>query len=301
MWIVEPTLEYEGFRFCFVCDKFMGSKSEYFVFVNELTGGGVSGWECAHCAPLMRKWLYDPKQELFGFYLQDSAMHGTKGEIFAYPMSEFAQRFPDSVGKILIIHEVDLSMRQENPDFGNTDSWEYLWEVRLPDEAFAAQVAVAYNGKFLTEFEYTSNNHEYGGHGRYESESWREDVNRHGVVAILKDGKHGVIDKNGDFLIPLEFENILIIDKDTAFAQYNGKWGIVSLSGEIPSTTMHTTAELNLRSWRTMDSEVKIVIPLGETVNLLSRTVYDHESDEIEWIWVEYNGVDGFVAKEFLE
>jgi hypothetical protein len=40
-------------------------------------------------------------------------------------------------------------------------------------------------------------------------------------------GKWGIIDSSGEILVPFIFEHILYIDSGTAFAKYEGKYGII--------------------------------------------------------------------------
>jgi hypothetical protein len=39
--------------------------------------------------------------------------------------------------------------------------------------------------------------------------------------------KWGIIDKNANILAPFEFEHITFIDKNSVFAKYNGKYGVL--------------------------------------------------------------------------
>jgi len=49
------------------------------------------------------------------------------------------------------------------------------------------------------------------------------------IVAVY-DGKHGVIDETGNTVIPFLFDHIFDINGTTAFAKYNGKYGIIDVS-----------------------------------------------------------------------
>jgi len=39
----------------------------------------------------------------------------------------------------------------------------------------------------------------------------------------------GILDTNGSISVPFVFDAILLIDEETAFAKYNGKYGILDI------------------------------------------------------------------------
>lgn len=50
--------------------------------------------------------------------------------------------------------------------------------------------------------------------------------------AIVKlDGKYGYINREGEEVIPLMFENATLFDDDVATVQFNGKWGVIDRDG----------------------------------------------------------------------
>ena len=49
------------------------------------------------------------------------------------------------------------------------------------------------------------------------------------MMAAAYDGRHGLIDETGQTIIPFLFEHIYNIDGNTAFAKYNGYYGIIDV------------------------------------------------------------------------
>jgi hypothetical protein len=125
------------------------------------------------------------------------------GCIESAPMQESPQ-ITEAVNQIMIVHEVDSSIRI--PHFQQQGE-------EFPEEAFTGRIAVAYNSEFVTEFDFINYNR---GGGQT-------------LVTLIKDGKHGIIDKNGDVIIDFIFDEIIIIDDSTAFAKHDGKYGIISI------------------------------------------------------------------------
>jgi len=48
-------------------------------------------------------------------------------------------------------------------------------------------------------------------------------------IAAVYNGKHGLIDENGNMVIPFLFDHLFNIDGNTAFAKYNGLYGIIDV------------------------------------------------------------------------
>ena len=49
-------------------------------------------------------------------------------------------------------------------------------------------------------------------------------------IAMLLDGKGGIINKGGHTAVPFFFDDVIIIDIETAFAKHNGKYGILDIN-----------------------------------------------------------------------
>jgi hypothetical protein len=210
-WLVEPVFDYGHIWYCNNCDKF--SETGEYRFIDEKTGEITDEFHGPHCGSSF-VWIYDPQKNLLGSYHSGV----DTGRVVLYPKAEFTKKFPEAINHIMIVHEVDSSMvvsidynlGQEELD-------------RLPKEAFLGKSAVAYNGEFVTGFDFYVQTHVDGfldsGHDRRVSD----------FVSLEKDGKYGIIDKNGETAIPFILDEIFLINNETAFAKHDGKYGIIKI------------------------------------------------------------------------
>jgi tetrahydromethanopterin S-methyltransferase subunit F len=216
-WVVRPGYryilehdgtEYEGFYYCSSCDFFFNS-GEF--AVNERTGLYLEHSHGAHGGGRL-SWIYDPINDMMG---KNGSAYG--GEpMRMYPRSEFAQHFPEAAGTIKIVHSVDMSMFNEGEQ-----------GPELTTDAYGL-AAAAVGNEFITDFIYYDLSKEF----------WirrgRDIADK--IEVTDADGKRGVIGKDGIAVLPLEFEDILIIDKWTAFVKLDGHWGIVAFyDGDVPN------------------------------------------------------------------
>jgi hypothetical protein len=58
-------------------------------------------------------------------------------------------------------------------------------------------------------------------------------------IEVIQNGMYGIIDKNGDIIVPFVFEHILAIDEHRAFAKYEGAYGIISVTGVMPTEYLY--------------------------------------------------------------
>jgi hypothetical protein len=216
-WVVRPGYryvlehdgtEYEGFYYCSSCDFFFNS-GEF--AVNERTGLYLEHSHGAHGGGRLL-WIYDPINDMMG---KNGSAYG--GEpMRMYPRSEFAQHFPEAAGTIKIVHSVDMSMFNEGEQ-----------GPELTTDAYGL-AAVAVGNEFITDFIY------YDLSKGFWIRRGRDIADK--IEVTDADGKRGVIGKDGSAVLPLEFEDILIIDKWTAFVKLDGHWGIVAFyDGDVPN------------------------------------------------------------------
>jgi len=112
-----------------------------------------------------------------------------------YPMAEYIEHFAQYKDTIKLVQLVDS-----------------------PDGFYG----VAVGNKFVTDFIYGTVNP-----SRY--------VDNVIVVSdVNSNEKRGLIDRNGEITVPFEFEELLIISENTAFAKVDGKWGIIGFNGYEP-------------------------------------------------------------------
>jgi hypothetical protein len=191
----EHRFENHSLTFCHNCDHFTGVDG----VVDERTLQVLNRYHGDHTGTWIN-WVYDPERNLFGScsWYKYLVLH---------PTDKFNTNldFPDFTNPLLIVHEVDSSVRVE---CANNPPFEFLAQ-----EAYTGRIAVARrDGSFITGFEF-----EGGGSGRSAN-----------VVSVVKDGKHGVIDSTGEVIVPFILDRIMIIDDYTAFARVGDFWGILA-------------------------------------------------------------------------
>ena len=206
-WLVEPTLEYDNIYYCPDCGLFgfdhdgdiLDPKTGLITKDKNIIGHGWQGHSISDS-----EWLYDEARELYGIYFTDIGDEYLK----FCPKNDFAKKEPFSyyVDSMNAFRKVDSSkIKQADSE------WDFI-EYDLSGAYIGDKYALAYGTTFITDFIYD----EY-------------DAGHH-VFATRMDGKWGMIDKFGNIVIPFVLEKIMIIDGSTAFAKYNGKYGILEIA-----------------------------------------------------------------------
>jgi len=202
VWKVEPTLEYDFIYHC--CFFSTGDHDGEFI---DSTTGLIIDWsqDLAFGHGPNLGWVYDPAVSLLGF-----GGVGDYSGMWLLPINEWREEFPniDEEQGLMIVQAVNSSMRNIT-EIGN----EYL-----SDDAHSGQFAVMLNGTFITDFIFD------GGSIR--------DVNvgvLNHTIPMRMGSTWGFIDKDGNVAIPFLFEHIVRIDDDSAFARYNGRYGILNI------------------------------------------------------------------------
>ncbi|MCL2636731.1 MAG: WG repeat-containing protein [Oscillospiraceae bacterium] len=190
-WLVEPALEYDWLYYCGGHDVFNTGDGKG---VDEKTGLPTAEYCGTHSGGRL-KWLYDEKLDIITKFFD---LGGSEGWL---PMNEFEVHFPDEADTIKVIIRVDSTKLPDSA--GN---------IYRHEGAFHG-VAAAVGNNFVTDFIYTD-----GGWGRAV----------YGAVALVdSENMHGIINKSGDIIVPFEFEELLLISKNTAFARVGDYWGII--------------------------------------------------------------------------
>jgi len=205
-WIVEPTLNYEWFRYC--CDVFFYSKNGKHIIIDEKTGKKTNKKHDNH--PVDDKaegmWVYDPQLELMGFFFQGIFSYDGKEIFDIFPVNEFNERFPKFVDLKIVVHHIDSTM-YGLPNFAYPEF-----------DGFTGEVEMTFGNNFIvTDFKIRGSNND------------RLIPSIASIAKNIEGGqwKFGVINKNSEILVPLIFDEVWIIDKNTAFAKLNGKLGII--------------------------------------------------------------------------
>jgi hypothetical protein len=209
VWVVAPTLGHP-FIFRCTCDNFLVPNSEYMIshttglLTENYHGGHGGGWP---------EFVYDRERNLFGHPGLDFGYSEVIG-MHSLSEFEFAEIFVDrpwvlsQFSGLIAVQSVDSYLRS---GLGITPN--YWW---LTEDAFSSQFAVMYNRELITDFIFDSGSDWW----------WRRDFD---LIAMRLDGQWGFIDKYGNTALPFIFENLIIIDENTAFARYNGKYGILDI------------------------------------------------------------------------
>jgi hypothetical protein len=209
VWLIEPTLEYQGLRLC-SCDRFTAGLSDGREGTVDERTGEVTEDECAHGGGRSR-WLYDRALGLLGNVY--SSCSGQ--EFFLESVSEFAQRFPYTMPPLLAVYSFDSTLSETTEH-----------DVQLLLDAHFSEVALMYNLEFVTDFVFSG----IGG-GRRTAIIYDDEYNWHAehfdIISLIQGNRHGVVNKRGEVIIPFEFDEILLICENTAFARVGDLWGII--------------------------------------------------------------------------
>jgi len=123
---------------------------------------------------------------------------------------------------LLVVHSVDWSQR--------TLSGEVGWF--LDPEVYSGKTALMYNRELVTDFIFD------GGEPPWRSSvSWWRSYN-YDAIHVSRDGYWGMVDRNGNTVLPFIFEDIVRIDEVTAFARIDGRYGILGFYPKKPSLVL---------------------------------------------------------------
>jgi len=217
VWNVAPVFAYEGVRRC-GCGAFfvVGDAWEP---LNPVTGELQDYTSCNHGGG-GPAFVYDPELGLLG---HPGHFWGYNDALGMHPIDDFnasvAQAFPehfpesfveDLSGRI-IVQMVDSTLREaiievHDGEEGDEDWW------RLTDEAFLGRFAIMENRELTSD--------------------WFDDITTYWQIDLFAARQGDVwqlIGHTGEVLIPFVLDHLLLIDSDTAFAKYNGYYGILNL------------------------------------------------------------------------
>jgi TPR repeat protein len=210
IWLVEPTLSYDSIWYCRYCDALGKWKnvrlSDREAKLHEiLRSFTYSSAEknlsiCQGHGGGIPRFKYDEKKGLYGEFYSDEG-----GQTFTMQRRDaFFQK--NMRIRLLAFQKID------------SDKVRTIQELDGPLYDFSgayinSKYALVYNGEFITDFIYSN----------YDENSPPD------TIAVSLNNKWGILDKNGNTLIPFELDHITFINNDVAFAKYNGKYGILSI------------------------------------------------------------------------
>ena len=212
-WIVEPTLSYGSISYCQDCDllntyefKQVTNPSDMGAKLNELisefgSGDGNLSLCWGHGDGTM-DYRYDEKKGLYGFYYTDEG----GPQFIMRQRNDFFEQDSYYVNKLLAFKKIDSDeVKMIEGDYGTY--------YDFSDAETGDKYAAAYNGTFVTDFVYDD----------------RDENTARDMIAVKFGDKWGVLGKDGNTLIPFEFEHITFINENAAFAKYNGEYGILNV------------------------------------------------------------------------
>ena len=212
VWRVQPTLEYESIFRCSLCG-FFTVRGDWSVLIDTQTGQrGEHDCPTTTTVTMIRfipPLAYDPQRGLFGHPGDGSRRPWIMSDVFdMHPLDELMMSDDDRWGLFLrsggffVVESVDSSKRDT---FANG-------EYFLTPDAHSGEFALMHNGEFVTGFMF--------------NEIISLSVE---VFAVRMGDNWGAIDRNGDLILPFEFECFRPIDNHAAFAKYDGAYGILDL------------------------------------------------------------------------
>jgi hypothetical protein len=139
------------------------------------------------------------------------------GAMMPFPPSEFSSKHPDRTNRVNIVHKFDISQGNESGPFA------LLWWNSV------GNAAVAFGSELVTDFIYDNTYTYYIDNQIYAASTVYAPSTD--VIAVSLNGKWGVVDRNGNTVVPHEFEHIMPIDNNSAFAKINGRYGILQIPG----------------------------------------------------------------------
>ena len=274
VWIVLPTLEHTSIQL-FECGSYVDADWN---IIDPMTGFLTGDYHEGH-GETDPHFVYDRKRGLFGHPGLD---YGAIPTVGMYPLNEFAERvdswtLQNSDG-LIAVQNVDSSLRQ----YFGCPSEEGLW-WSLPADAFSGQFAVMYNRELITDFIFDGGSEWWKHRFIYEGGgSWT--VKDRDFITMRKEGSWGLINKCGNIVLPFIFDNLLLIDENTAFAKYKGRYGILDIRSTMANLSNVSNPQIRI------DNEF-VQIPAGDQQPVIVdgrtlvplRAVMEALGFEVEW------------------
>lgn len=212
VWVVPPTLPHENITLC-NCGHF---HDQYWYLIDPVTGQHTGEMHLGHGGP-QPFWVYDATLSIIG----DPGYGGGYRHLYGmHPFDELenalSEWYFNRSRMLMPVALVDSTRRT----YWDGNQW------YLEQDAYLGYFALMYNYQFTTPFAF----HDV----RYAHEIVNfEVVCTIPYFAVRVNDLWGAVDKNGNVVIPYMFEDFTFINGNTAFAKYNGAYGILDISGHI--------------------------------------------------------------------
>ena len=215
-WLVEPDLPHQSIHLC-NCGFFVDGDWN---IIDPVTGLSTDEFHWGHGGP-PPPLVYDATLGLLGNAGFGEGYHYLYG---MHPINELESVLPDwyrdHTRMLSAVELVDSTMR--------TDMEWYDGGWLLTEDAFLGHFALMYDHQFTTTFAF----HEIRIANVIDN---FEITERLPFAAVRIDNLWGVVDTNGNIVIPYMFEDLTLINENTAFARFNGAYGILDISENLNS------------------------------------------------------------------
>ena len=216
-WRVAPELEYDKI---YSCGGFFSNERHSGDGIDTKTGLTIEYTHQGHGGG-PRYLFYDEKRNLFGFYTsqEDGEFFDMlSADDFMLDGSSTALNYAQRLNAFL---KIDSDKVKKSTNEWDMDIYD------LSDANISKKYAIAYGITFVSDFIYDYIDvWEEGDFSNYYANN---------IIAMIFDGKWGILDKGGEVAVPFSFEDILLIDEETAFAKINGKYGILDVNATTES------------------------------------------------------------------
>ena len=242
-WIVEPALPHEHIIDC-PCGEFLIYVPDQGLFVLDRATGQQLDWAHGHGGGFS-VWVYDPERNLFGHTLT-WRRGGEHWLIYGmHPMDEWddvirtafdfgfsdesglvSERFIERSNRVIVVEKVDSSMisRFLEPDemfySGTANEMSFV----LYPEAASGRFAFMYDRQLITDFIFDEAI-------QMRDQPGLDTAYRFPLISVRIGDRWGLVDRYGNVRLDFMFDHLLIIDENTAFAKYNGAYGILDIQG----------------------------------------------------------------------
>lgn len=225
VWIIEPELEYDRIYYCGICNLFgeeprgnintasvghdpdLSNVKTHLIEFSRYYDDN-SAYVCVGHGFSTNQYFYDDeKKEIFVIY----SAGDSGAQLNHYTLNEFKEHFPVFFFEscLIPIRKVD----SEKIEMDESWSLDYTY--------IGDKYALMYGDEFITGYIYDD----------YKSRGNRYSVND--LIDMQLNGKWGIIDKNGNAVMPFVFEDIEFINDDAAFVKYEGKYGVLDVKSTI--------------------------------------------------------------------
>ena len=207
VWLIQPTFELDNIfichsRYCDCCVNLIAHITNDNEFSRLLYAH-----ECGFMAQGYVRRFYLFYDESKGMFALLNIIHGT-ADLHRLSRDELIIALH---GWLKPVRRIDLSAFDFN-DYGVYHADEERFENLIN-----GNIALIHGNTFITDFVFNS-------------QPWHSGWAINNLIPLRYNGKAGVLNENGDNVLPFMFEEIVLIDENLAFARIDGRFGILSIN-----------------------------------------------------------------------